>query len=174
MIFLTPIAFIISLIIGYSMGMATGETIKWSLLFTGMFALLFIFFAYPRGRESWNFSLGETLSMIGIVFIALAVVALAFYVCVAFINPDWRGIGVWMVYIVLIIMGLFSVFITLHGTSGLASGGEGGGNWWESGSSGGQKESKWGVPDVEQRYGKRFGWAGSGGSGGGSTQQPKK
>jgi uncharacterized membrane protein len=168
LIFLTPIAFIISLIVGYSMGMAVGETIKWGLLFTGMFALLFVFFAYPRGREDWNFSLGETLSMFGIVFIALAVVALAFYICVRYENPNWREISVWLIYIILIIMGLFSVFITLHGTSGLAGGGESGGNWWEGGGSGGRKESKWGVPDVEARYGKRMGWAGSG------AQQPKK
>lgn len=166
LVFLTPVGFIIALVIGYSMGLPVGETIKWGIIFTGMWALTYIFFKYPRGKEDWAFSLGETMSMFGIVAIALAIVALAFYICVRWENPDWRMIAFYMAFMVLIIMGIFSVFITLHGSGGLVSGGEGGEMF--GGSSGGQKESKWGVPDVEQRYGKRFGWAGSG------VQQPKK
>jgi hypothetical protein len=167
LVFLVPIAFIISLIIAYSMGLQLDQAIKWGIIFTGMFALVFIFFAYPKGREDWNFSLGETLSMLGIVIIALAVVALAFYICVKWADPDWRGIAVFMAYTITIVFGILGVFISLHGSPGLLGGGEGGGDWWSGGGGGGQKESKWGVPDVEQRYGKRLGWAGSG-------TQPKK
>jgi hypothetical protein len=156
LVFLTTIGCIVALIVGHIMGLPVGENIKWSIFFCGMFALVYIFFAYPKGKEDWTYSLGETLSMFGIVVIALAIIVLAFYICVRWENPDWGLIGIYVALIILIILGILGVLIKLHGAPGLASGGEGGAEMW---SSGGQKEAKWGVPEVEERYGKRFGWA---------------
>lgn len=169
LVFLTPIAFIVALIVGYEMGLLLSTIITWSLVFTGMFGLIFLFLAYPRGREDWPFSLGETLSMFGIIVIALAIVGLVFYIMVRWENPDWRTIGIYIAFIILIIMGIFGVFVRLHGSSGLAAGGGGGGYWWEDmgGAGGGGGQQQWGVPEVEARYGKQYGWANV-------PQQPKR
>src|SRR3972149_1846712 len=48
-------------------------------LFTIFFALMFIFFSFPRGRESWEYALGETVMMLVLIIIAWALISLMVY-----------------------------------------------------------------------------------------------
>jgi hypothetical protein len=142
---------------------------------TIFFALVFIFFAFPKGRENWEFGLGETLMMLVLIIIAWALISLMVYVAMRLWNTDVRPILFAMAAITPVILFFVGLLVRTHKASSLMSymdGGCGGGMWWEHGygeGGGGGGQQEWGVKDVENRYGKSMGW-----STGAHTQQPKK
>ncbi|HLF06300.1 MAG TPA: hypothetical protein VI893_03870 [Thermoplasmata archaeon] len=140
------------------------------------FGLVFIFFAFPKGREDWEFALGETLMMLVLIIIAWALISLMVYVALRLYNTDVRPMLFAMAAITPVLLFFVGLLIRTHKANSLMSymdGGGGGGMWWEHGygeeGGGGAPKQEWGVKDVEQRYGKGAGW-----STGAHIDRPKK